>query len=70
VRKHGVERLVAIEQRDIFELGLSRGPTVVTLYRKRPANCILIAGEAIVGACEPTRRTTCPPLDYDLRREA
>jgi len=32
VRKHGVEGLVAIEQRDIFTLDLSKGPTVVTLY--------------------------------------
>jgi uncharacterized protein (TIGR03000 family) len=31
-RKHGVESLVKIEQRDIFSLDLSRGPTVVTLY--------------------------------------
>jgi uncharacterized protein (TIGR03000 family) len=32
VRKHGVERLVTIEQRDIFTLDLSKGPTLVTLY--------------------------------------
>jgi uncharacterized protein (TIGR03000 family) len=32
VRRHGVERLVTIEQRDIFTLDLSKGPTVVTLY--------------------------------------
>jgi uncharacterized protein (TIGR03000 family) len=32
VRKHRVERLVTIEQRDIFTLDLSKGPTVVTLY--------------------------------------
>ncbi len=31
-RKHGVERLVTIEQRDIFKLDLSKGPTIVTLY--------------------------------------
>ena len=31
-RKHGVERLVTIEKRDIFTLDLSKGPTVVTLY--------------------------------------
>jgi uncharacterized protein (TIGR03000 family) len=31
-RKQGVERLVTIEQRDIFTLDLSKGPTVVTLY--------------------------------------
>ena len=31
-RKHGVERLVTIEQRDIFTLDLSKGPTIVTLY--------------------------------------
>jgi uncharacterized protein (TIGR03000 family) len=32
VRRHGVERLVTIEQRDIFTLDLSKGPTIVTLY--------------------------------------
>jgi uncharacterized protein (TIGR03000 family) len=32
VRKHGVERLVTIEQHDIFTLDLSKGPTIVTLY--------------------------------------
>jgi uncharacterized protein (TIGR03000 family) len=31
-RKHGVERLVTIEQRDIFKIDLSKGPTIVTLY--------------------------------------
>ena len=31
-RMHGVERLVAIERRDIFTLDLSQGPTIVTLY--------------------------------------
>jgi uncharacterized protein (TIGR03000 family) len=31
-RKQGVERLVTIEQRDIFTLDLSKGPTIVTLY--------------------------------------
>lgn len=31
-RKHGVERLVTIDQRDIFTLDLSKGPTIVTLY--------------------------------------
>jgi uncharacterized protein (TIGR03000 family) len=32
VRRCGVERLVTIEQRDIFTLDLSKGPTIVTLY--------------------------------------
>jgi uncharacterized protein (TIGR03000 family) len=32
VRKHGLERLVTIEKRDIFTLDMSNGPTVVTLY--------------------------------------
>lgn len=32
VRKHGVEKLVTIERRDIFKMDLSHGPTVVTLY--------------------------------------
>ena len=31
-RQHGVERLVTIQQRDIFTLDLSQGPTIVTLY--------------------------------------
>jgi uncharacterized protein (TIGR03000 family) len=31
-RKHGLERLVTIEQRDIFTLDLSQGPTIVTVY--------------------------------------
>jgi len=31
-RENGVESLVAIEQRDIFTLDLSHGPTIVTLY--------------------------------------
>jgi uncharacterized protein (TIGR03000 family) len=31
-RKNGVQRLVTIQQRDIFTLDLSQGPTVVTLY--------------------------------------
>lgn len=32
VRRHGMEGLVTIEQRDMFTLDLSNGPTVVTLY--------------------------------------
>lgn len=32
VRKNGVEKLVSIEQRDIFKLDMSDGPTVVVLY--------------------------------------
>jgi len=32
VRQHGVEKLVTIEERDIFTLDLSHGPTIVTLY--------------------------------------
>jgi SAM-dependent methyltransferase len=31
-RRHSVERLVTIQQRDIFKLDLSQGPTVITLY--------------------------------------
>lgn len=31
-RKHRMEHLVTIEQRDIFTLDLSTGPTIVTLY--------------------------------------
>ncbi len=32
VRRQGVERLVTIQERDLFTLDLSKGPTVVTLY--------------------------------------
>jgi uncharacterized protein (TIGR03000 family) len=42
VRKHSVERLVAIEQRDIFTLDLSKGPTVVTLYLLPSLNARLL----------------------------
>ena len=42
VRKHGVERLVTIEQRDIFALDLSQGPTVVTLYLLPSLNAKLL----------------------------
>jgi uncharacterized protein (TIGR03000 family) len=31
-REHGVEKLVTIEERDIFTLDLSKGPTIVALY--------------------------------------
>jgi len=31
-RKEGVQKLVTVEQRDIFALDLSQGPTIVTLY--------------------------------------
>ncbi len=42
VRKHGVERLVAIEKRDIFTLDLSKGPTIVTLYLLPSLNAKLL----------------------------
>jgi uncharacterized protein (TIGR03000 family) len=42
VRKHGVERLVTIEQRDIFALDLSKGPTIVTLYLLPSLNARLL----------------------------
>jgi uncharacterized protein (TIGR03000 family) len=42
VRKHGVERLVTIEQRDVFTLDLSKGPTVVTLYLLPSLNAKLL----------------------------
>jgi len=32
VEKNGIGKLVAIEDRDIFTLDLSRGPTIVSLY--------------------------------------
>lgn len=32
MQNDGVDKLVSIEDRDIFKLDLSRGPTVVTLY--------------------------------------
>ena len=42
VRKHNVERLVTIEQGDIFTLDLSKGPTVVTLYLLPSLNAKLL----------------------------
>jgi uncharacterized protein (TIGR03000 family) len=42
VRKHGVERLVKIEERDIFKLDLSKGPTLVTLYLLPSLNAKLL----------------------------
>jgi uncharacterized protein (TIGR03000 family) len=43
VRKHGVERLVTIEQGDIFKLDLSKGPTIVTLYLLPSLNAKLLS---------------------------
>ena len=42
VRKHGVERLVTIEQRNIFKLDLSKGPTIVMLYLLPSLNAKLL----------------------------
>lgn len=42
VRKQGVERLVTIEQRDVFTLDLSTGPTIVTLYLLPSLNARLL----------------------------
>ncbi len=42
MRKHGLEPLVTIEQRDIFKLDLSKGPTVVTLYLLPSLNARLL----------------------------
>jgi uncharacterized protein (TIGR03000 family) len=42
VREHGVQRLVGIEQRDIFTLDLSQGPTIVTLYLLPSLNAKLL----------------------------
>jgi uncharacterized protein (TIGR03000 family) len=42
VRKHGLERLVTIERRDIFTLDLSKGPTIVTLYLLPSLNAKLL----------------------------
>jgi len=41
-RKHGVERLVTIDERDIFTLDLSKGPTIVTLYLLPSLNAKLL----------------------------
>ena len=41
-RKHGLNRLVTIEQRDIFTLDLSKGPTIVTLYLLPSLNAKLL----------------------------
>ena len=42
VRVNGLEHLVAIEDRDIFTLDLSQGPTVVTLYLLPSLNARLL----------------------------
>jgi uncharacterized protein (TIGR03000 family) len=42
VQKNGVDKLVAIEDRDIFTLDLSRGPTVITLYLLPSLNAKLL----------------------------
>ena len=42
VRKYSVERLVTIEERDIFTLDLSKGPTLVTLYLLPSLNAKLL----------------------------
>jgi uncharacterized protein (TIGR03000 family) len=42
VHKHGVERLVTIEKRDIFTLDLCKGPTIVTLYLLPSLNAKLL----------------------------
>jgi uncharacterized protein (TIGR03000 family) len=42
VSRNGLERLVAIEQRDIFTLDLSKGPTIVTLYLLPSLNAKLL----------------------------
>jgi len=42
VREQGVAQLVAIEQRDIFTLDLSKGPTIVTLYLLPSLNAKLL----------------------------
>jgi uncharacterized protein (TIGR03000 family) len=41
-RMHGVERLVKIEQHDIFTLDLSKRPTIVTLYLLPSLNAKLL----------------------------
>ena len=41
-RKQGVERLVTVEERDIFKLDLSKGPTIVTLYLLPSLNAKLL----------------------------
>jgi uncharacterized protein (TIGR03000 family) len=42
VREHGVQQLVTIEQRDIFTLDLSQGPTIITLYLLPSLNAKLL----------------------------
>jgi len=42
VRQHGLERLVTIEERDIFTLDLSNGPTIVTVYLLPSLNAKLL----------------------------
>ena len=77
-KKNGVERLVAIEDRDIFTLDLSRGPTVVTLYllpslnvrllpqlRKLPAGARVISVGHRMGDIPPDEKVTVDAEDGD-----
>jgi uncharacterized protein (TIGR03000 family) len=41
-RKHGLDKLVTIEQRDIFKLDLSKEPTIVVLYLLPSLNAKLL----------------------------
>ena len=50
--KQGVERLVTIEQRDIFTLDLTKGPTIVTLYLLPRLNAKLLPDS---GSCRQAR---------------
>lgn len=68
VQKHGVGKLVSIEERDLFTLDLSRGPTVVSLYllpslnlkllpqlRKLPAGARILSVAHRLGDIPPDR---------------
>jgi uncharacterized protein (TIGR03000 family) len=78
VRKNGVGQLVAIEDRDLFTLDLSRGPTVVTLYllpslnatllpqlRKLPAGARVLSVGHRLADIPPDQRVTVDTQDGD-----
>ena len=77
VEKNGVGKLVAIEDRDIFTLDLSRGPTVVTLYllpslnlkllpqlQKLPAGARVLSVGHRLGDIPPDELVRIPSEDF------
>lgn len=79
VEKNGVGKLVSIEDRDIFTLDLSRGPTVVTLYllpslnlkllpqlRKLPAGARILSVGHRLGEFPPDEQVTVRTEEGDF----